>query len=366
MGAVMPNFDAIQMTGLDPRTGLPVKTGLNKCMLKEDVRKGMRVMDEQNAIGRYHWVNLPKGLNGNLIERILYYRGQGAFFYMSTSEKFFFLPYALVGNLDVYGRYTSITPVPFAGGSTDNKKDKPWISGLKFECIYDELSVEEWALNDYENTACVLLSDYSKQLSQVNIPRYQLQEPIIDVMSDCIPFMRTALLNSTGVQGMRVGSEDEQSNVKAASAALNRSALIGDKWVPVVGQVEFQELTSGTQGRIEEFMMSLQSLDNLRLSQLGLDQGGLFQKKSHMLEAEQEMNAGNVGLILQDGLSQRQKFCNIVNSIWGLGIWCENSETVTSIDRDGNGEAKDEATDEMTQDDVVEQGVASDDEFVEL
>lgn len=296
-----------------------------------------------------------------MLERILYYRGQGVFFYMATNNKFFFLPYALVGNLDVYGRYTKVTPLPFAGGNTDGKKDKekPWIDGLQFDCVYDELSLEEWAMGDYETTACVLLSDYSKQLSQINIPRYQLQEPVIDTMSDCIPFMRTSLLNATGVQGMRVNSEDEASNVNAASASLNRSALNGEKWVPIVGKIEFQELTSGATGKAEEFMMALQSLDNYRLSMLGLDQGGLFQKKSHMLQAEQEMNAGNVGLVLQDGLTLRQKFCNIVNSIWGLGIWCENSEITTSMDRNGDGEAKDSPSDEMSQEDVVEQEVAT-------
>lgn len=357
MGACLPNLDAIQMTGLDPRTGLPVKCA-SPNQLKGDIRKGMRIMDEQNAINRYHWYNLPFGLNGQLIERILYYRGQGAFFYMPTTEKFFFLPYALVGNLDVYGRYTQITPVPFAGGNTSGKnQDKPWIAGLNFNCEYDEVME---LTPEIMTSSCVLLSDYSKQLSQVNIPRYQLQEPVIDVMSDCIPFMRTALLNATGVQGMRVGSEDESSNVNAASAALNRSALNGEKWVPIVGNVEFQELTNGTLGKAEEFTMALQSLDNYRLSMLGLDQGGLFQKKSHMLQAEQEMNAGNVGLILQDGLTLRQKFCNVVNSIWGLGIWCENSETVTSVDRDMNGEAKDE---ELPEQPVQEEEIA--DESVE-
>ena len=54
-------------------------------------------------------------MDGQLLERILYYRGQGAFFYMESLEKFFFLPFALDGEIDVYGRYTGITPLPFNG-----------------------------------------------------------------------------------------------------------------------------------------------------------------------------------------------------------------------------------------------------------
>lgn len=56
-----------------------------------------------------------------------------------------------------------------------------------------------------------------------------------------------------------------------------------------------------------------------------------------MLEAEQEMNAGNVGLVLQDSLKIRQDFCDIVNSIWGLGIWCEVSEVALGIDNNMDG-----------------------------
>ena len=51
--------------------------------------------------------------------------------------------------------------------------------------------------------------------------------------------MRTALQNSTGIAGMKVGNEDEQSNVAAASLAIQRAALNGEKWIPIIGSVEF-------------------------------------------------------------------------------------------------------------------------------
>jgi hypothetical protein len=83
----------------------------------------------------------------------------------------------------------------------------------------------------------------------------------------------------------------------------------------------------------------MQSLDNYRLSLYGLDNGGLFQKKSHMLEAEQNMNTGNTGLILQDSLKCRQDACDIINSVWDLDVWCEASEVVLNIDRNGDMQA---------------------------
>lgn len=344
--AAMYDIDAIIGAGIDPKTGLPVRMAdRTGARLKEDVRKTMRVMDEQDAINRYTWYNLPKGLTSQLIERILYYRGQGMLFMLQG--KFYFLPYALSApegstGIDVYGRFTGVTPLPFNGTANDGKEDSPWIRGLVYEPVYDTIDVADFEsatpeeiLNKIEKS-CVLLHDYTPQRSQTIIPRQQLNEPVLDVMSDCIPFMRTALLNGTGIMGVRVGNENELAEVERLSSAININALVGKKYAGVVGTLDFQELTGGNVAKAEEFMLSLQSLDNYRLSLFGLDNGGLFQKKTHMLEAEQEMNAGSTGLIAEDGLRNRQTFATIVNSIFGTVIWCEPSECTIGMDRDGD------------------------------
>ena len=334
------DVNTLIQAGFDPKTGLPIKLDSeDKCLLKENIRKTLRVLDEQNAINRYKWYNLPSSLDGQLLERILYYKGQGMFFYMEANDSFYFLPYALNGTIDVYGRYQGVTPLPF-NGSTDNEegKEKPWITGLTRKPIYDVLGDE---VNNEFTEACVLLSDYSKQISQTNISRQILQEPILDAMAEAFPLARTSLIAHSGIKGMRVNDEDQKAQVELASRATTRAALNGKMWIPLVGNLEFQELTDGTALKSEEFLLYMQSLDNFRLSLYGLDNGGLFQKKSHMLEAEQDMNSGNIGLVYQDGLSLRQKFCDIVNSIWGLGIWCEASETVVGIDKNLDGEVAD-------------------------
>lgn len=307
--ARLPDINTLIQAGIDPKTGLPIRVDEEKCTLKNDIRRVLRVLDEQNAINRYTWFNLPNGLDGQLIERILYYKGQGMFFYMETDNTFYFLPYALDGSIDVYGRFKAVTPLPFNGTAQD-KKDA-WITGLTKYPVYE---VKEVDLDTFLD-GCVLLSDYSKQISQTNIARQILQEPILDAMAEAFPLARTSLIANSGIKGMRVNDEDQQSTVKAASRSITRAALNGDIWIPIVGNIEFQELTDGSALKSEEFLLYMQALDNFRLSLYGLDNGGLFQKKSHMLEAEQEMNAGNVGLVYQDGLALRQKFCNLVNSI---------------------------------------------------
>ena len=344
----MYDLDSYIQAGIDPKTGLPIKVMDNSiaCISKSDIKKQLRILDEQDAVNRFTWYNLPPGLNSRLMERILYYKGQGMFF--KLQDKFYFLPYALNGSIDVYGRFTEVTPLPFNGSTKkDDGKELPWIPGLKRKCLYEvelpddyisengEILVDK--ILDVQENGCVLIKDYTEQISQTNISRQILQDPVLDIMADMFPFMRTALLNSTGVQGMRVNTQDEYANVEAASRSINRAALEGKKYVPVIGAVDFQDLTNGTVGKAEEFLLAMQSLDNYRLSLYGLENGGLFQKKAHVLESEQAVNQGNTSLILQDSLKYRQDACTIINSVWGLNMWCMPSETISNLDMNGDG-----------------------------
>lgn len=328
------NVKDIVAAGFDPKTGLPIKMGNAECQLEESIKLQLRILDEQNAVNRYVWYNLPSGLDGQLLERILYYRGQGMFFYFEADNNFYFLPYTLDGNIDVYGRYKGVTPCTFNGGTDAKDLNKPWIGGLTFNPVYN---MEDVVIGNTDATrSCVLLNDYSKQYSETILSRSLVQEPLLATMAEVFPMARTSLIANSGVKGVRVNNQDEQSNVQAASMSIANAAKTGNPWVPIVGSIDFQDLTNGTALKSEEYLLMMQALDNYRLSLYGLKNGGLFQKKSHMLESEQQMNDGNVGLVYQDGLTLRQNFCNMVNSIWDLNIWCEPSECVVGMDVNGD------------------------------
>lgn len=333
----IPDFKTLIQAGFDPKTGLPNKIGTKPC-LKENVKKALRLIDEQDAVNRYTWYNLPCNITSQELERMLYYKGQLAFFYMEDLDEFYFMPYALDGTIDFYGRFNTVHPVPMTSGTDDKagKAQAELLSNIKLKCIYGIKLPEDLTVEDLTKSA-VLLHDYSKQLSQTIIPRQVINDGIIDIEAECIPFMRTALIEETGVMGVRVQDADQAAAVQDGSNSLVNAAMNGDMYVPIVGQMEFQELTNGTTGKAEDYMLAMQSLDNFRLSLYGIDNGGLFEKKAHELQSEADINGGPVGLVLQDGLSIRQNFCNIVNSIWGLGIWCEPAENVTGADINGDG-----------------------------
>ena len=340
--AAIYDLQTLVQAGIDPKTGLPLKAtqGLPS-KLKEGIKALFRIIDEQDAVTRYTWYNLPCNITSQELERMIYYKGQLAFFYCEPLDQFFFMPYALDGTIDFYGRYNRIHPVPMANGTTEEEKklygaQMDYLSTLKLDVLYD-IPLEP--VDPY--TSCVLLHDYTKQMSQTVISRQVLNDPLLDVMSETLPLMRTALFNSSGVLAMRVNSQDEQSNVKAANQAIDAAVLNGQRYIPVLGNIDFQELAGGETAKAEEFLMALQSLDNLRLSTHGLDSGGLFQKKAHVLESENSMNAGHARSALDDGLMIRQHMCDIANAIWGIGMSCEISESALMMDKNMDGMAVD-------------------------
>lgn len=351
--ATLPDIETFIKAGIDPTTRKPLKMVQGKPeRLPTDILALLRIIDEQDAVNKGTWFNLPSGITSQELERLLYYKGQLCFFYMKDLDKFFFMPYALDGSIDFYGRFNRIHPIPFSEG-TEGEDKKPInsalnrmienqrnvLSQMKLTCVYEPVLYEEDIKKyDMMNTCCVLLHDYTKQLPQLIVPRKNLQEPLLKVMADLIPYMRTALISSTGISGIKVQDADEALSVEEGALEVETAAKTGKIWVALQGKIDFQELTSkGMSNAPEQFMLAMQSLDNLRLSTYGIDNGGLFEKKVQELNAEAAINGGPIGLVQQDYVSIRQNFCNIVNSIWGLGIWYEPSQNITNADIDGDG-----------------------------
>ena len=337
----LPNLKDLIAAGIDPHSGLPLKLiGGKPEYLVEDAMRSFRLLDEQNALNMFNWINLPDGLDGNLIERILYYKGQGAFAYLEEEQKFVFLPFTLAapgqpgGGLDIYGRFKQIQLIQFMG-STD--KDTTIELGIPLNVKYD-IKLGEQDINDLTASA-VILRDYSQQLGQTVLPMALRQEWIIRMMAENIAFLRTKQITGTGVNGLKVNSADQVGDVDDLSRALLEAATSGKPFAAIIGGVELQGLDKANPGsmRSEDYLMSLQSLDNIRMGFYGLENGGIFEKKAHITNDELAMNGSSVGLVYQDRLSARQKFADIINSIWGLNINCVPSENVLGTDLNGDG-----------------------------
>ena len=317
----IPNIETLLLCGIDPKTGLPIK--MADADKKHAMKVLMRVLDEQEAVNRYEWKNIPANITSQELERMLYYKGQLIMFYAKDvgDGEFFITPYSLNGTIDFYGRYMTVKPVPMANGTDgDNSKrtnDAALLTGMSFNVAYSPIAKSS---KEDMNGKAVILRDYTNQLPQTLLPRQGMQEAIIDVEAECIPYCQTNMLASSGAKAVRVANADQSKEIKSASAAIKKNALNGETLTPVIGELEMQEIFDKSPTKSEEFMLVMQAIDNLRRRFLGITTGGVFEKKAHTLQSEQAMNETASALALYDGLKLRKQFCLIANSIWDIGI----------------------------------------------
>lgn len=306
----------------------------------------LRNLDEQTAVNRYVWYNLPDGITGQMIERMLYYRSVLGFFWMDDDESgdewgtFRVLPQSPTAGTDIYGRWNKTTPLPF--GSANESEDKPWVDGLE----YDVLKKMPIDFTEENLKKVVILQDYTPQANTMkSIPRWALNDQLLRYMSEIFPMSRTKLLNSTGVTGVRVQSDADSSSVFEAAKTVETAALNGLSYVPIQSSLKLEDLGKDKDGNVSDFLLTMQTLDNYRLSLYGLKQGGIYDKSQYVNDTQAAVQQANIGLIYQDGLTIRQNFCDWVNANFGpillkktgRFIWCGPSETVVAQDIDGNG-----------------------------
>lgn len=345
-GSYLPNLEEKIAAGVDPNTGLPIRTS-DESNVKSDIVRLLRIVDEQDAVNRYEWYNLPSNITSQELERLIYLKGQLCFYYDDIEKEFYFMPYALNGSIDYYGRYKQITPIPLFWGESDSteeksmkKKQEQVLSGKKLDVIYSVVDDKEKINENFLTTSTVLLHDYTKQLPQTIVPRSILNKTLVEIEAECVPYLRTALIAGSGIKGVIINDASQSQSVIDAAKSMKNAALKSMPWIPLTSMAKLEELTDGSVLKAEEYMASMQSLDNLRLSTFGIENGGLFEKKSHKLQAEADFSTNPVHMILQDGLKIRQNFCNIVNSIWDIDIWCEASEMIPNIPFDEIGETE--------------------------
>lgn len=306
----------------------------------QDFRMGLRVKDEQQFIQRYKWGNLPEELDTELIERILYYKGRAALF--RFNDKYFFLPFALSSDggtgIDPYGRYNNITPLVFNGSQDGDKDATPLLKGLSFEVVKNVAM--DYVKSKDPNKCAVICWDYSPQGSQDIIPRYKLQDTLLNAMAEQIVLSRSAILANMPADTVLVTDPGQRDSVMAEVAATENAILAGIRLIPITLPLQTNALQKHTGGStiVQDTWQNYASLDSLRLSQIGIIDKGPSDKKAQKLKAEQDDETSNTAYVYDNGLNCRQRFCNIVNAVFGENFIIGMSENAASKDLDKDGD----------------------------
>lgn len=300
---------------------------LNKNLSYDSLFTIMREQNKIETIERYMWVNVPFGLTADIIERLLFYRGKGVFYFNDKVGKFQFLPFALNGVIDEYGRYTKCNTLPFTGVDTEEKKKKKAQSlvyedlEIVYDLPYDEETFQK--INE-KKTFGIILNDSSLSISQQPVIRFNYVKPVLHMMATLMQIINTAMFGNADHNLLQIENEGELESVQTQISAINQDILNGNRFTPIVGKLPITPLKTTNSADLEGLFNTFNSLNNFLKSITGVANAGVFDKKAHLLQDEQRLNGSNADDVYYNGLRLRQEFCLMVQAYYQYPIWCES------------------------------------------
>ena len=297
------------------------------------------IMREQNMVEtleRYMWTNVPFGLTQDLIERLLFFRGKGIFYFNDKVDKFQFLPFALNGNIDEYGRYMKCNTLPFTGMDEVPKNGKAKklqpVVYEDLEIVYDIPYNEEMVKSARKRkTVGIVLNDNSLAISQQPIIRSNYVKPVLHMMATLMQIINTAMYGNADHNLIQVQNESELESINQQINAINFDILKGRRFTPVVGELPIVPIKTSNTANLEGLFGTFNSLTNFLKSITGVANAGVFDKKAHLLQEEQRLNGSNSDDIYYNGLRLRQEFCIMVQAYYGYPVWCESKRGMSTV-----------------------------------
>lgn len=257
-------------------------------------------MDFEQATGRYRWENLPKGIESHLIETMLYFRGSLMGFYNGGKLKI--LPYANTGGINEYGLPEKVKPLTFNGTSAD--ENKPYSTGKEYYKVSSNIEINE-------NGAVLLFDRAPVSRSGLVSPRFIINSAIINLESEIISRIKNNIKNSD----KKVVFYADDDNQKTAFQTAIKEAYEADSPFVVVVRgsnrwgKENTDYMHGDVGlKAQELFESWQSINNIRVMSMGIVNGGAFEKKERVVNAEVEDELSQTSIILESGLIFRKLF----------------------------------------------------------
>lgn len=311
---------------------------LNKNLSYDSLFSIMREQNKIETIERYMWVNVPFGLTQDIIERILFYRGKGIFYFNDKVDKFQFLPFALNGVIDEYGRYTACNTLPFTGTDSEEKGKKKKNQTLVYQnldIVYDLPYDKETFKNiNKHKTVGIILNDSSLSVSQQPVIRFNYVKPVLHMLATLMQIINTAMFGNADHNLLQIENESELDSMNTQIAAINQDILNGKRFTPIVGKLPITPLKTTNSADLEGLFNTFNSLTNFLKSITGVANPGVFDKKAHLLQDEQALNGSNADDIYYNGLRVRQEFCLMVQAYYQYPIWCESKRGMTEAQQE--------------------------------
>jgi hypothetical protein len=280
----------------------------------EGMNNFLLVKELKEYVSRFLWDGIPIGLNSNILETMLYYKGQLAFF--KVANQYYILPFVYTGQINHYGLQDHLIPISFNGMVENDDRKISHFAGQKRACLYDKDGLDE----DKDEIAVVLRGGSSLYLNQTVPPVVVTDEPRKKLVENLI-MIRNNIILSQPMKYVNVTSESSAKSIQQQVDTLIYDIMNGAIINTITGTLSFQDINTETSKlQPQQLWQSFASLDSLRMEFLGILNNGVFEKRERNLTDEVAGKQTVSKLLLADDLYHRKMFCTLVNKIFGLNV----------------------------------------------
>lgn len=300
------------------------KQGLNSFFLQKE-------LSEYN--GRFVWEGLPEGMDQNIIETMLYVKGQLAFFKLGA--QYYILPFVYTGAINHYGIQTKLIPIPYSGSLENDKTKENGFAGEREAIMYMK------EVESVDDVAIVLKSHSSIHLG-ATLPMVVLTDQLRDKLVENLVLVRNNLILSQPIKYVTVETQDKAKSLQQQVDNMLYDVLNGNIIQTIVGLMELGDVNSeAPKINQQQMWQSFASLDNLRMEILGILNNGVFEKRERTLTDEVAGKQTVSKLLLQDAWNMRKLFCKMAKKYFNLDITVKLSEMNTPADKTEEASDKD-------------------------
>ena len=280
----------------------------------QDFNSALLDLDMQQFCGRYKTTGLPEYLDDFMLERILYLRG--SFCAFVQNGVLYCLPYAIDGELNVYGLPESVRPIGLNGEDFPSKSLKVYYNGMP-----------------NKNAECVIVYDRVPVWQAGHIPsRAVFNTEIRNLMATTLAKAEINLQNSSKKITIKAGTSEQ---VDATKSSINDAMYSNDPYVVITDEEamgkESEIFNNGVDNDLELYMQFYASLNNLRCQNMGILNNGTFLKSERSINSEITGNDYQSNLILESGLHTRQKAWENLVKLYPKYEWLKDIKCVINI-----------------------------------
>lgn len=298
---------------------------------KEKYREIWSYYDFVQCCSRYKWEDLPNGLTGELLERMLYYRGSLVGFKVGNGV--FVLPYIISAKgLNPYGMPTSVKPITFNGKAVAGDND---YFAENFELPVDQTGNEN---NDFD---AVLLFDNMPTSNMEHVPsRHYLNSIIIDEIVETFARININIVVSN--KKILIECKD----AKQSDVIYNELANAFGSDCPfgvITSPIATQSVQASSDLNADELFNAIKNYDGIRCFMSGISAKGFGnEKKERLVSGELAGNEDEKSLVLDMGYELRKHFCEMCNKKFGTQMKVYKREDDFEEMTDGNDETEEE------------------------